>query len=118
MGETAAYEDQPTFRALELLGEIPGVRIVGPRAATDRGSAVSFAVDGIHPHDVGQVLDERGLAVRVGRHRARPIVRRYGVPAITRPRSTSTTHRQRWTRQPAASVPRRPAPEGDAHSGA
>ncbi|WP_330303274.1 MULTISPECIES: cysteine desulfurase [unclassified Streptomyces] len=84
MAKVAAHEDQLTARALELLGEIPGVRIVGPRELTDRGSAVSFTVDGIHPHDVGQILDERGVAVRVGHHCARPIVRRYGIPATTR----------------------------------
>jgi cysteine desulfurase/selenocysteine lyase len=84
MAEVAAHEDRLTARALELLGEIPGVRIVGPRDLADRGGAVSFTVDGVHPHDVGQVLDERGVAVRVGHHCARPIVRRYGVPATTR----------------------------------
>ncbi|MER6069050.1 cysteine desulfurase [Streptomyces sp. NPDC001817] len=84
MAEVAAYEEQLTARALGLLAEVPGVRIVGPTELTDRGSAVSFTVDGIHPHDVGQVLDERGVAVRVGHHCARPIVRRYGIPATTR----------------------------------
>ncbi|MEV0172359.1 cysteine desulfurase [Streptomyces sp. NPDC050803] len=84
MTQVAAHEDRLTARALELLGEIPGVRIVGPRDLTDRGSAVSFTVDGVHPHDVGQILDERGVAVRVGHHCARPIVRRYGIPATTR----------------------------------
>jgi len=84
MGEVAAHEDRLTARALTLLQEVPGVRIVGPRDLTDRGSAVSFTVDGIHPHDVGQILDERGVAVRVGHHCARPIVRRYGIPATTR----------------------------------
>lgn len=84
MVEVAAHEEQLTARALELLGEIPGVPIVGPGGLTDRGSAVSFTVDGIHPHDVGQILDERGVAVRVGHHCARPIVRRYGIPATTR----------------------------------
>ncbi|EPD61358.1 cysteine desulfurase [Streptomyces sp. HGB0020] len=84
MAEVAAHEDRLTARALTLLGEVPGVRIVGPRDLTDRGAAVSFTVDGIHPHDVGQVLDERGVAVRVGHHCARPIVRRYDIPATTR----------------------------------
>ncbi|MGW2424886.1 cysteine desulfurase [Streptomyces sp. NPDC001709] len=84
MAEVAAYEDTLTARALELLSEVPGVRIVGPAEPTDRGSAVSFTVDGVHPHDVGQVLDERGVAVRVGHHCARPIVKRYGIPATTR----------------------------------
>ncbi|WP_327394927.1 cysteine desulfurase [Streptomyces phaeochromogenes] len=84
MDEVAAHEDVLTARALQLLQEIPGVRIIGPRGTEERGSAVSFAVDGIHPHDVGQVLDYRGVAVRTGHHCARPIVRRYGVPATTR----------------------------------
>ncbi|MER6737484.1 cysteine desulfurase [Streptomyces puniciscabiei] len=84
MAEVAAYEEALTARALALLAEVPGVRIVGPAGLTDRGSAVSFTVDGIHPHDVGQVLDERGVAVRVGHHCARPIVKRYGIPATTR----------------------------------
>ncbi|MGX1913102.1 cysteine desulfurase [Streptomyces phaeochromogenes] len=84
MDEVAAHEDVLTARALQLLQEIPGVRIIGPRGTDERGSAVSFAVDGIHPHDVGQVLDDRGVAVRTGHHCARPIVRRYGVPATTR----------------------------------
>ncbi|MFE6549725.1 cysteine desulfurase [Streptomyces sp. NPDC057746] len=84
MDAVAAHEDRLTARALDLLGELPGVHIVGPRDLSDRGSAVSFTVDGIHPHDVGQVLDERGVAVRVGHHCARPVVRRYGIPATTR----------------------------------
>ncbi|MFJ9930634.1 cysteine desulfurase [Streptomyces misionensis] len=84
MAEVAAYEETLTARALELLAEVPGVRVVGPAGPADRGSAVSFTVDGIHPHDVGQVLDDRGVAVRVGHHCARPIVRRYGIPATTR----------------------------------
>ncbi|MET8807794.1 cysteine desulfurase [Streptomyces sp. NPDC004546] len=84
MAEVAAHEEALTARALELLAEVPGVRIVGPTELADRGSAVSFTVDGIHPHDVGQVLDARGVAVRVGHHCARPIVKRYGIPATTR----------------------------------
>ncbi|MEW2285905.1 cysteine desulfurase [Streptomyces sp. NPDC047841] len=84
MAEVAAHEDTLTARALQLLAEVPGVRVVGPADLTDRGSAVSFTVDGVHPHDVGQVLDERGVAVRVGHHCARPVVRRYGIPATTR----------------------------------
>ena len=54
------------------------------RRPTTRGAAISFALDGIHPHDVGQVLDERGIAVRVGHHCARPVCLRFGVPATTR----------------------------------
>ncbi|MFI6683748.1 cysteine desulfurase [Streptomyces sp. NPDC050485] len=84
MPAVAAHEDRLTALALDLLGEIPGVRIIGPPDLTERGSAVSFVVAGIHPHDVGQVLDDRGVAVRTGHHCARPLARRLGVPATTR----------------------------------
>jgi len=69
---------------LGRLAEVHGVRVIGPTTAVDRGGAVSFVVDDIHPHDVGQVLDDRGIAVRVGHHCAWPVCRRYGVPATTR----------------------------------
>ena len=52
--------------------------------AEDRGGAISFTLGDIHPHDVGQVLDEQGIAVRVGHHCARPVCLRYGIPATTR----------------------------------
>ncbi|WP_374215011.1 cysteine desulfurase [Streptomyces longispororuber] len=84
MDAVAAHEDLLTARALDLLGEIPGVRVIGPADTRDRGSAVSFTVDGIHPHDVGQVLDAHGVAVRVGLHCARPLHRRFGVQGTTR----------------------------------
>ncbi|MEE3017534.1 MAG: aminotransferase class V-fold PLP-dependent enzyme, partial [Actinomycetota bacterium] len=73
-----------TVYALTTLSHMPGVRIIGPESMVDRGSAISFVVDGLHPHDVGQVLDDRGVAVRVGHHCAWPTCRRYGVPATTR----------------------------------
>ncbi len=60
------------------------MRIIGPADAADRGSAVSFAVDGVHPHDVSQVLDDRGIAVRAGHHCAWPLHRALGVQASTR----------------------------------
>jgi cysteine desulfurase / selenocysteine lyase len=84
MDNVAAHEHLLTGLALEALGEIPGVRIIGPRDTVDRGGAVSFVVDGIHPHDVGQVLDSLGIEVRVGHHCAWPLMRRYDVPATTR----------------------------------
>ncbi len=61
-----------------------GVRVLGPTTATDRVGAVSVVVDGVHPHDVGQVLDAAGIAVRVGHHCAQPVHRRYGATASTR----------------------------------
>jgi cysteine desulfurase/selenocysteine lyase len=84
MDSVEAHEHFLTEYLLGRLGELPGVRVIGPADATDRGGAISFAVDGIHPHDVGQVLDDRGVAVRVGHHCAWPVCRRYGVPATTR----------------------------------
>lgn len=84
MDDVAEHEHRLTGYALERLGEIPGVRIIGPADNVDRGSAISFVVDGIHAHDVGQFLDDRGVAVRVGHHCAWPTCRRFGVPATTR----------------------------------
>jgi cysteine desulfurase / selenocysteine lyase len=84
MDRIAAHEETLTAYALERLGGIDGVRIVGPCTTVERGGAVSFVVDGIHAHDVGQVLDDLGVEVRVGHHCAWPIVRRYGIQATTR----------------------------------
>jgi cysteine desulfurase/selenocysteine lyase len=78
------HELQLTSYTLEALQGVDGLRIIGPTTTQDRGGAISFAVDGIHPHDVGQLLDEEGVAVRVGHHCARPACLRYGVPATTR----------------------------------
>jgi cysteine desulfurase/selenocysteine lyase len=84
MDAVVAHEHALTSYALERLSDINGVRIVGPTQAVQRGSAVSFVVDGIHAHDVGQVLDEMGVEVRVGHHCAWPLHRRFGVAATTR----------------------------------
>ena len=84
MDRISAHEHALTEKALATLGDLSGVRIIGPVEAHDRGSAVSFVVDDLHPHDVGQVLDARGVAVRVGHHCAWPLCRRFGVPATTR----------------------------------
>jgi len=84
MEAVARHEREITTYALEQLESVPGVRIIGPRTEHSRGSAISFVVDGIHPHDVGQVLDDHGVAVRVGHHCAWPTCRRFNVPATTR----------------------------------
>jgi len=73
-----------TQRLLDGIRELPGVRVLGPDTTELRGAAVSFVVDGVHPHDVGQSLDELGIAVRVGHHCAAPVCQRYGVPATAR----------------------------------
>ena len=84
MANVAAHEASLTAHALEGLAGVPGVTIVGPTDLVDRGSAISFTVEGVHPHDVGQVLDSSGIAVRVGHHCAWPGCRAMGVPATTR----------------------------------
>jgi cysteine desulfurase/selenocysteine lyase len=84
MDAVHAHELELTALALDGLAAIPGVRIVGPPDMTDRGGAVSFVVDGVHAHDVGQVLDDRGVAIRVGHHCAWPLHRRFGVAATAR----------------------------------
>jgi cysteine desulfurase/selenocysteine lyase len=84
LDRVAAHEAALTARLLEGLRRIDGVRIIGPDSLESRGSAVSFAVAGVHPHDVGQTLDDIGIAVRVGHHCAAPVCSRYGVPATTR----------------------------------
>jgi cysteine desulfurase/selenocysteine lyase len=84
MGRVHDHELQLTGAALDGLADVPGVRIIGPRSLEQRGGAVAFVVEGVHAHDVGQVLDDRGVAVRVGHHCAWPLHRRFGVAATVR----------------------------------
>ncbi|HEX5406091.1 MAG TPA: cysteine desulfurase [Pseudonocardiaceae bacterium] len=89
MERIAEHEHLLTDAALNGLAQIPGVRVVGPTpdgatGTADRGGAVSFVVEGIHAHDVGQVLDDNGVEVRVGHHCAWPLHRRFGVQATVR----------------------------------
>jgi cysteine desulfurase / selenocysteine lyase len=79
-----AHEQNLLERALRALTEIEGLRILGPTEAVDRGSAISFTIEGVHPHDVSQVLDDRGVAVRAGHHCAWPLHRALGVQSSTR----------------------------------
>ncbi|MDY6810743.1 MAG: cysteine desulfurase [Actinomycetota bacterium] len=84
MEAIAAHEHHLTEYALERLAAIDGVRIIGPETATDRGGAVAFLTDGVHAHDLGQILDDEGVAIRVGHHCAWPLHRRFGVAATAR----------------------------------
>jgi cysteine desulfurase / selenocysteine lyase len=84
MARVSAHEHELTEALLTGLAERPWVRVIGPVDSKDRSGAVSFVVDGIHPHDVGQILDDAGVAVRVGHHCAWPLHRRMGVAATTR----------------------------------
>ena len=83
MDVISAHEQDITKYALERLEEIPGVKIFGP-PADKRGGVVSFTLDGIHPHDVAQILDRDGIAIRAGHHCAQPLHEKFGIPATSR----------------------------------
>ncbi len=78
------WELQLTKRALDGLREIADVKILGPQSLEQRGGVISFVIDGLHPHDVGQVMDQFGVAVRTGHHCAWPLIRKLGVSGTTR----------------------------------
>ena len=84
MESVEAHERELVAAAIDGLSGLDGVRIIGPTSMDDRGSPVSFVVDGVHAHDVGQVLDDDGVAVRVGHHCALPLHRRFGLAATAR----------------------------------
>ncbi|SCX14366.1 putative cysteine desulfurase [Corynebacterium jeikeium] len=84
MDNVAAHEAELTEYALEQLQTIEGLRIIGPTSPQDRGGALSFVVEGIHPHDLGQVLDDQGVCIRVGHHCAWPVHTCMGVQATAR----------------------------------
>jgi cysteine desulfurase/selenocysteine lyase len=83
MAGVARHETELAAEMLKI-ADIPGVRVIGPLDTVDRLAVVSFVVDGVHAHDVGQVLDDKGIAVRVGHHCAQPLHRRFGVAATAR----------------------------------
>lgn len=84
MDAVAAHEHQLTEYALEKMQAIDGLTVFGPTTADRRGGAISFAVEGIHPHDLGQVLDDEGVCIRVGHHCAWPVHRAAGIQASAR----------------------------------
>jgi cysteine desulfurase/selenocysteine lyase len=77
-----AWEEELLAYATERVGELDGVRIIG--TAREKASVLSFVVEGVHPHDVGAVLDDEGVAIRTGHHCAQPVMQRFGVPATAR----------------------------------
>ncbi|HEY1591371.1 MAG TPA: SufS family cysteine desulfurase [Solirubrobacteraceae bacterium] len=80
-----AHEEPLVAETLQrLAAEVPGVTINGPSDAADRGALVSFSLEGVHPHDVGEILGREGICVRAGHHCAQPLMRRLGVSATTR----------------------------------
>ena len=84
MENVQAHERELVGYALDGLATVDGLRIIGPAVPVDRGATISFTLPRIHPHDVAQLLDEQGVAVRAGHHCARPVCVRYGIPATTR----------------------------------
>lgn len=83
MDNIAAHEHEITEYALERLEEIPGVKLFGP-SADKKGGVASFTFDGVHPHDVAQILDRDGIAIRAGHHCAQPLHEKFGIPATSR----------------------------------
>jgi cysteine desulfurase/selenocysteine lyase len=82
MENIASYEQALLAYATEAVGQIPGVRLIG--TAREKAGVLSFVLEGIHPHDVGTILDQEGIAVRTGHHCAQPVMQRFGVPATVR----------------------------------
>jgi len=82
LDRVAAYEHELLLHATRVLSALPGVKLLG--TAREKAAVVSFLVDGVHPHDVGTILDQEGVAVRTGHHCAMPVMTRFGVPATTR----------------------------------
>ncbi len=82
MERIAAYEAALLDYATAQVNRLPGVRIIG--TAAHKAAVLSFVVDGVHPHDVGTLLNEEGVAVRTGHHCAQPVMQRFGLPATSR----------------------------------
>jgi len=83
MEAVAAHEREMVSYALERLEEIPGVKVYGP-TAEKKGGVVSFTLEGVHPHDIAQILDRDGIAVRAGHHCAQPLHEKYSISATAR----------------------------------
>ena len=84
MGRVREHEVEITAYALEKIGAIPGVTIYGPKHASQRGGVVAFTVEGVHPHDLGQIVDYEGVAIRAGQHCCQVLSQSIGVPATAR----------------------------------
>src|SRR5262249_16134296 len=78
----AAYEHDLLQYATETIGAVPGIKIIG--TAHEKPSGLSFTLDDIHPHDIGTVLDQQGIAIRAGHHCAQPVMNRFNLPATAR----------------------------------
>jgi cysteine desulfurase/selenocysteine lyase len=79
-----AHEQELVRHGMDRLGRVDGLRLFGPKDPSERVAVFSFALEGVHPHDIGTVLDAESIAVRAGHHCTQPLMRRLGVPATTR----------------------------------
>ena len=84
MSAVAEHEYELTKKLIDGLKGISSVNVIGPLEMQDRGGVVSFTIDGVHPHDVGQVLDQYGIAVRTGHHCAWPLMKKLNLVGTTR----------------------------------
>ncbi len=82
MDQVAAYEQGLLAYATDAVGAVPGVRLIG--TASERAGVLSFVMDGVHPHDLGTILDQDGIAIRTGHHCAQPVMERFDIPATAR----------------------------------
>ena len=82
MGNIAAYEAELLAYATDAVSAIPGIRLIG--TAKERAGVLSFVMDGVHPHDIGTILDQEGIAIRTGHHCAQPVMERFGIDATAR----------------------------------
>jgi cysteine desulfurase/selenocysteine lyase len=84
MAQVREHEIELAAYAIERLVEVPGVRIFGPQDVTRKGGVISFELEGVHPHDIAEVLNRDGIAVRAGHHCAMPLHRKFGIVATAR----------------------------------
>ncbi|HXA54396.1 MAG TPA: SufS family cysteine desulfurase [Solirubrobacteraceae bacterium] len=84
MERVRAHEEALTAHLLTRLAEVPGLRVVGPAHAVDRGGIASFTIDGMHPHDIAELVSRAGVCIRAGHHCAQPLMRALGTPATAR----------------------------------
>ena len=82
MEQIADYEHELLNYGTQILSSVPGLKIIG--TAAQKAAVISFVIEGIHPHDIGTILDTQGIAVRTGHHCAQPVMKRFGIPATTR----------------------------------
>jgi cysteine desulfurase/selenocysteine lyase len=82
MDKVAAHEHQLLAYATSAVGAVPGVRLIG--TASERAGVLSFVMEGVHPHDLGTILDQEGIAIRTGHHCAQPVMERFHIPATAR----------------------------------